>query len=130
MNPKTGKPERVFVNLEAVYPNPADPSVEMSFDELRAKRRGWMDKVWGEDTSLKLVQTVSAIVQTPESESIATEEERKMSTDFQKKVVVEEETEPIQQQSPSQSQSQEGKPAKQKKMRLREVKQETQTGSS
>ena len=130
MNPKTGKPERVFVNLEAVYPNPADPSVEMSFDELRAKRRGWMDKVWGEDTSLKLVQTVSAIVQTPENESIATEEERKMSTDFQKKVVVEEETEPIQQQSPSQSQSQEGKPAKQKKMRLREVKQETQKGSS
>ena len=38
--------ERVFVNLEAVYPNPNDSSEEYSFEELRAKYRGWLAKSW------------------------------------------------------------------------------------
>ncbi|MCJ1393976.1 hypothetical protein MMC18_006853 [Xylographa bjoerkii] len=46
VNPRTGKVERVFVNLEAVYPNPNDPNEEYSFEELRAKQRGWLDKSW------------------------------------------------------------------------------------
>ncbi|KAL8757743.1 MAG: hypothetical protein Q9199_001996 [Rusavskia elegans] len=48
-NPKTGKIERVFVNLEAVYPNPNDPAEEFSFEELRARYRGWTDKNWTAD---------------------------------------------------------------------------------
>ena len=46
MNAKTGKIERVFVNLEAVYPNPSDPKEELCFEELRARHRGWLDKDW------------------------------------------------------------------------------------
>ena len=46
VNPKTGKVERVFVNLEAVYPNPQDSNITFSFEELRAKHRGWLDKTW------------------------------------------------------------------------------------
>lgn len=46
INPRTGKIERVFVNLEAVYPNPDDPNEEMSFEELRAKARGWLHREW------------------------------------------------------------------------------------
>ena len=47
MNPKTGKTECVFVNLEAVYPNISDPmAAELSFEELRAKHRGWMEYDW------------------------------------------------------------------------------------
>lgn len=34
------------MNLEAVYPNPDDPNEEMSFEELRAKVRGWSDRNW------------------------------------------------------------------------------------
>ncbi|KAL8784599.1 MAG: hypothetical protein Q9213_003854 [Squamulea squamosa] len=49
MNPKTGKIERVFVNLEAVYSNPNDPTEEFSFEELRARSRGWIDKDWAAD---------------------------------------------------------------------------------
>ncbi|KAI9784261.1 MAG: hypothetical protein M1835_003622 [Candelina submexicana] len=48
VNPKTGKAERVFVDLEAVYPNPSDPTEEMSFEELRAMRRGWLCRDWSE----------------------------------------------------------------------------------
>lgn len=46
VNPRTGKTERVFVNLEAVYPNPNDPKEEYSFEELRARHRGWLDRDW------------------------------------------------------------------------------------
>ena len=46
VNPKTGKVERVFVDLEAVYPNPQESNVTFSFEELRAKQRGWLDKSW------------------------------------------------------------------------------------
>ncbi|KAI9658637.1 MAG: hypothetical protein M1821_002197 [Bathelium mastoideum] len=45
-NPKTGKMDFVFAKLDAVYPNPADPSEEYCFEELRAKHRGWLDYSW------------------------------------------------------------------------------------
>lgn len=49
LNPRTGKVERVFVNLEAVYPNAEDPmAAEFCFEELRARHRGWMDYDWKE----------------------------------------------------------------------------------
>jgi len=44
-NPKTGRLECVFVNLEAVYPQSARSS-EYSFEELRARHRGWTNKTW------------------------------------------------------------------------------------
>ena len=47
VNPRTGRAERVFVNLELVYPNPDDPvAEEYCFEELRARHRGWMDRDW------------------------------------------------------------------------------------
>ena len=46
VNPRTGRRERVFVDLEAVYPDHKNPSYEVSFEELRAIRRGWMSKRW------------------------------------------------------------------------------------
>jgi checkpoint serine/threonine-protein kinase len=49
LNLKTGRLEVVFVDLEQVYPNHEDPmSEEYSFEELRAKYRGWMDYDWGQ----------------------------------------------------------------------------------
>jgi checkpoint serine/threonine-protein kinase len=47
LNPKTGRLEVVFVDLEKVYPNHDNPmSEEYSFEELRAKHRGWSDYDW------------------------------------------------------------------------------------
>jgi checkpoint serine/threonine-protein kinase len=47
INPKTGKPECVFSDLESVYPNGADgKGEEFSFEELRARHRGWLDRNW------------------------------------------------------------------------------------
>jgi checkpoint serine/threonine-protein kinase len=55
VNPRTGRRERVFVNLEAVYPDYRNPSHEISFEELRAISRGWMQKDW----SKKVLKEVS-----------------------------------------------------------------------
>lgn len=46
VNPRTGRRERVFVDLEAVYPDYRNPAHEMSFEELRAMKRGWMGMDW------------------------------------------------------------------------------------
>ncbi|CAG8198962.1 unnamed protein product [Penicillium salamii] len=46
VNPRTGRRERVFVDLESVYPDRSNPAHEVSFEELRAIKRGWMDKDW------------------------------------------------------------------------------------
>ena len=56
-NPRTGKVERVFVNLEAVYPNDHD---EMSFDELRAKARGWFHRDWAAEARQQKAGQASA----------------------------------------------------------------------
>ncbi|KAF2102247.1 hypothetical protein NA57DRAFT_64788 [Rhizodiscina lignyota] len=50
INPKTGRAECVFVNLEAVYPDPANASgAEYCFEELRARHRGWLDRDWSKE---------------------------------------------------------------------------------
>ncbi|KAI0113979.1 Mad3/BUB1 homology region 1-domain-containing protein [Nemania sp. FL0031] len=52
VNPQNGKRERIFVNLEAVYPTPEEPGTELSFEELWAASRGWLDAVYLDDESL------------------------------------------------------------------------------
>ncbi|KAI9835272.1 MAG: hypothetical protein M1819_002416 [Sarea resinae] len=54
VNPRTGKTERVFVNLEAIYPAPENPKIEMSFEELRAAHRGWLDRDWTAERRLEI----------------------------------------------------------------------------
>lgn len=67
MNPRTGKSEHVFVNLEAVYPNPEVSSSEMSFEELRALHRGWLYKGWvNEKSQLKTAQKDNSVAATIE----------------------------------------------------------------
>ncbi|TKA53383.1 hypothetical protein B0A55_13459, partial [Friedmanniomyces simplex] len=44
VNPKTGRQECVFVNLEAVYPQVGTSGAEFCFEELRARHRGWLGK--------------------------------------------------------------------------------------
>ncbi|KAI9824883.1 MAG: hypothetical protein M1832_001488 [Thelocarpon impressellum] len=54
VNPRTGKAERVFVKLDAVYPDARDPTVEMSFEELRAKQRGWLERDWSKERRARI----------------------------------------------------------------------------
>ena len=53
MNPKNGRTEHVYVNLEALYPSSDAHGVELSFEELMAGHRGWLNKVWKPETSYR-----------------------------------------------------------------------------
>ncbi|KAF2878116.1 checkpoint protein kinase-like protein [Massariosphaeria phaeospora] len=69
INPKTGRLEIVFVDLQKVYPNHEDPmAVEFSFEELRAAHRGWLDYDWAairRDEERKAAKLAEAIVTKP-----------------------------------------------------------------
>lgn len=48
-NPTSGKKERVFVDLHAIYPSPEEPGTELSFEEVWAANRGWLGQTWEGD---------------------------------------------------------------------------------
>ncbi|KAH8159605.1 hypothetical protein CIB48_g8645 [Xylaria polymorpha] len=50
VNPQNGRRERIYVNLEAVYPTPEEPGTELSFEELWAASRGWLDVYWDDES--------------------------------------------------------------------------------
>jgi checkpoint serine/threonine-protein kinase len=52
---RAGKIERVFVALELVYPIPDDPRQELSFEELRAQRRGLLKRDFGAERKQEYV---------------------------------------------------------------------------
>lgn len=49
VHPQTGKKERVFVDLAAIYPTPEEQGTELSFEEIMATNRGWLDLTWEND---------------------------------------------------------------------------------
>jgi checkpoint serine/threonine-protein kinase len=55
INSKTGRLEIVFADLRLVYPDFDNPmAVEYSFEELRAKHRGWLDRDWASKKKARL----------------------------------------------------------------------------
>ncbi|OAL29189.1 hypothetical protein AYO20_09242 [Fonsecaea nubica] len=141
VNPRTGRAERVFVDLEAIYP--ADTDQEFSFEELRAMSRGWAQKDWRpreEGTPLKPTgANASMNVRSKINKSREPEDIENLTHSFPDKIdlnsgatsslsVHDVSTQSMvgMPQSDSQPTS---KPSKQKerKMKIREVKQETQT---
>lgn len=49
VHPQTGKKEYIFVDLAAVYPTPEEPGTEISFEEIMATNRGWLDCTWEDE---------------------------------------------------------------------------------
>ncbi|KAL7794589.1 Mad3/BUB1 homology region 1 domain-containing protein [Trichoderma ceciliae] len=49
IHPQTGKREYIFVDLAAIYPTPEEPGTELSFEEIIAAHRGWLDRLWVTD---------------------------------------------------------------------------------
>jgi len=52
VNPSNGKKERVFVDLRVVYPTPDEPGTELSFEEVWAANRGWLDHEWSDEVDV------------------------------------------------------------------------------
>lgn len=53
VNPQSGKRERIFVDLQTVYPTPEEPGSELSFEEVWAMNRGWLDWKWEDEEDLQ-----------------------------------------------------------------------------
>lgn len=49
VHPQTGKRERIHVDLAVIYPTPEEPGTELSFEEILATNRGWLDQTWEEE---------------------------------------------------------------------------------
>lgn len=50
VHPQTGKKECIFVDLAAVYPTPEEQGTELSFEEIMAANRGWLDHSWDDES--------------------------------------------------------------------------------
>ncbi|KAI9673907.1 MAG: hypothetical protein M1817_002113 [Caeruleum heppii] len=128
INPRTGRAERVFVDLEAVYPNREDPTEEMSFEELRALRRGWMSRDWSKHRTTQIEPPSieqELIVDEP------CENEDSIDAIGLKEHVEEEATDehqmPVVDDDQTKEGSREGRTGRPKKLKVMEVKGETQT---
>ncbi|RVX71825.1 hypothetical protein B0A52_04224 [Exophiala mesophila] len=145
VNPRTGRTERVFVNMDSVYP--PGGKVEYSFEELRAQHRGWMSRDWRKTKdeapcsniltervgNLKLDQ-LARNSESQQAKSTEAEDVENLSHSFQQAVdlnatnntlcINDTSTQSMVGMPESQS-STEG--AKQKRVKVREVKQEPQT---
>ncbi|KAL3456747.1 Mad3/BUB1 homology region 1-domain-containing protein [Aspergillus heterothallicus] len=117
INPRTGRRERVFVDLAAVYPDYKNPNHEVSFEELRAIKRGWMDIHWRSQKE-PLRQISGNATQTDENhidETLPEQFDEKLSMKNADEV------------ASSQPLESDTKAAKARKLKIREVKAETQT---
>ena len=116
VNPRTGRRERVFVNLEAVYPDIRNPSHEVSFEELRAIKRGYMGKNW--HSQKEPLKQISGNAST-EPPLMDKGSENDLPDQLNQKLAL---------NDADQHDASESKSGKSRKSKVREVKGETQTG--
>jgi len=134
INAKTGKVERVFVNLEAIYPNENKPNEEMSFEELKAKSRGWLSRDWAEERRQRIAARHQILLVEEEPRAIPKMEE---SSEVVEYLQSQQDTQPATDTQDSLGTTlektiavdigREGRSGRPRKTKLREVKGETQT---
>jgi checkpoint serine/threonine-protein kinase len=110
------------VNVEAVYPNEKE---EYSFEELRARSRGWGGREWREKKSSTFLKEASVNAQRSprrQYKSSASVDVENLTQELQAKVNLN-----VDESQDTSQPSLNAKPQKQKRLKIREVKQETQT---
>ncbi|KAI9838511.1 MAG: hypothetical protein M1837_002437 [Sclerophora amabilis] len=128
VNGRTGKVERVFVDLEAIYPNADDHSEEWSIEELRAMHRGWVGRDWSKEKEQQIhLQTEISRdsvgpVEPNESTDLAAEFQGCGSLSKEGK-----QTTPTEEQKQKESEDNECRTGRLKKLKVKEIKGETQT---
>lgn len=106
--------ERAYVDLEAVYPN---ESTEYCFEELRAIKRGWTQQQWKLKAESPLRIVSGNVQRTPEGDGSKFDDIKNITKEMQN----------VHMEDKSMTMA-DPKPPKQKRIKVREVKQETQTG--
>ena len=109
------------MNVEAVYPNEQE---EFSFEELRAMSRGWSGRTWGHKKTNSLQKASGNVSKSPKNEYKSSEnvDVENLSEELQAKAnISENSTQEISQPTVD------AKPKKERRLKVREIKQETQT---
>jgi checkpoint serine/threonine-protein kinase len=113
--------------LEAVYPDAHDPTREVSFEELRAIQRGWAARDWRPQAAGRLRMISGNVQPSPPKPSAANDAPvEELGVDVQQNGSVDDEN--ASQIRPTAVK--ETKPAKPRRVKVREIKQEAQTGQS
>lgn len=120
------------MNLEAVYPDRRNPNHEMSFEELRAASRGWLKKQWGPQKSQKPLKEMprNVVCKDPSTEKQEESVDKKLSEHAQEALVIEEKPLPSGDIVETTEVYRDGKSGKARRLKVREVKGETQTSKS
>ena len=116
------------MNLEAVYPNDDDQDEEMSFEELRAKSRGWLDRDWAAESKQRIAEASQACEAEDQlSTAASTEEAIKVLQSARPKPDTQSSSNTQLETTIAVDIGREGKAGRPKKTKVREVKGETQT---
>lgn len=128
INPRTGKIERVFVNLEAIYPDCDNPGYELSLEELRAQSRGWAHKDWSKQRTapLKEVTGNSHRKEQPSGPRGTENPDKSLSSKLREKLVIHRDSENAPEELQEAVEQREGKNTKSRKTKVREIRGETQ----
>lgn len=135
------KVERVFVNLELVYPNRDNPAEEYCFEELRAASRGWLQRNWREDGGHAATRLSRSRPKMPAKESTTTlvplaggetSDEERSSRGMQGKLALGDENNPSLSASTDEQEAakrfrREERANKTRRIQMKEAKAETQT---
>jgi checkpoint serine/threonine-protein kinase len=112
----------VFVDLESVYPDYRNPAHEVSFEELRAVKRGWMSKNWR--TQKEPLQQISGNSGSEfQAQPKAPGPDENLPEQFDEKLAIDEQSQPQ-----AQNGAYEGKSGKARKFKVHGDSQ-TQTGN-
>ncbi|KAK4912191.1 protein kinase, partial [Elasticomyces elasticus] len=133
VNPRTGRPEQVAIDMDQIYPNEHE---EWSFEELLAVRRGWYGMSWHRSTQAVIRDILEDRPSPPRvQKSKEPEDLENITFSMQHSTMTDDSTSQSQMQTQS-SQPQIPsprneqaylKPKKERKLKHREIKQETQT---
>ncbi len=119
------------MDLEAVYPDEVDPNKEMSFEELRAKSRGWLSRDWAAESKQRIATEPRASIAADvasEAEGAAGKE-TDLTRDIQSKLEIHDSPSIPLDATIAVDIGRGSKAGRPKKMKIKEVKGETQTST-
>lgn len=115
------------MNLEAVYPNPNDSTEEFSFEELRARSRGWLDRDWAAEQHQAKHQAHPECESEAKSLSLDLHEPDVLITEGSQQDMISQSTaEQLVETAPVEDMTQGAKARKSKRPKVMEVKSESQ----
>lgn len=128
VDPRTKRAQQVFVDFNAIYPSWPDETVEYSIEELRAARRGWLTKSWESYQSPLRKVSGNAVKQPKVNTDPAKVKDCGPQSDVENLTQDLKDVSLVDTSTQSMVGMPDSKPAKPRRTKIREVKQETQTG--